>query len=49
MAIIKQFDKRSGMWVTNRKLKGELEEYKAKKTLEKKRKTTVIFDPREWN
>lgn len=49
MAIIKQFDKRSGMWVTNRKLKGELEEYKAKKALEKKMKTTVIFDPRERN
>ena len=30
-------------------MKGELEEYKAKKALEKKMKTTVIFDPRERN
>lgn len=30
-------------------MKKKLEEYKAKKALEKKRKTTVIFDPREWN
>ena len=29
-------------------MKKKLEEYKAKKALEKKRKTTVIFDPREW-
>ena len=34
---------------TSPDMKKKLEEYKAKKALEKKRKTTVIFDPREWN
>ena len=34
---------------TSPDMKKKLEEYKAKKALEKKRKTNVIFDPREWN
>lgn len=34
---------------TSPDMKKKLEEYKAKKALEKKMKTTVIFDPREWN
>lgn len=34
---------------TSHDMKKKLEEYKAKKALEKKMKTTVIFDPREWN
>ena len=34
---------------TSPDMKKKLEEYKAKKALEKKRKTNVIFDPRERN